>query len=562
MKPYRLSAPLALALATLALAGGASTARAADACNGQTTNVVLYSTDTTNLANKLGANPAACTDYWISITPTGSGLPRGGAPLAAIHNQGPHFHAMAELRQKAWKTYAATNGWYATGQMLHDALAAAGYDLSRDTWAENEVGWPSDDINPDVFNGVPGARTNFEDFIRGLHDGTAGPALAGLVFSAAPSQMSTDAVVAQYRDGLSSWYRDSQFWDVMHQNVRFWAEEAYADVRAWGTPAAAADQWSAYLNDYYRHGIRLAVQGGDATAAAQAFLADAYTPIGSAAYRWSIPDPNSGLGFGYTDIPIADMQTFISAQTNALRSSSNDRFGFALVPRNATGAENLTIEAGLAAAIAGPVCESGCGGSVPGAFFPETWRAFAAPPKITPHVVGAEGANGWYVGEVTVSWSVDAMESPITSSDGCETVTITADTAGTSLTCTAANRGGPSSASVTLARDATPPTVACTPTPATLWPPNGKLVPVSVDVSVTDETSGPAGFVLTGAPEIDAADFVVGTPDLAGMLRAQRAGDEGDRVYTLTYTAYDAAGNMATCDATVTAPHDQGNYRS
>jgi hypothetical protein len=81
---------------------------------------------------------------------------------------------------------------------------------------------------------------------------------------------------------------------------------------------------------------------------------------------------------------------------------------------------------------------------------------------------------------------------------------------------------------------------------------------VSVEVEVTDETSGPDGFLLTGAPAADAADFVVGEPDVAGLLRARRPGNGGDRKYTLTYTARDVAGNSATCDATVSVPHDEG----
>ena len=52
--------------------------------------------------------------------------------------------------------------------------------------------------------------------------------------------------------------------------------------------------------------------------------------------------------------------------------------------------------------------------------------------------------------------------------------------------------------SVTIMRDATPPTITCDPTPASLWPPNGTLVPVGVAVRVSDATSGPSGFELAG----------------------------------------------------------------
>jgi len=153
---------------------------------------------------------------------------------------------------------------------------------------------------------------------------------------------------------------------------------------------------------------------------------------------------------------------------------------------------------------------------------------------------------------------VDDPQTGIDATTGCDTVRLTEDTAGTAFTCTATSSGGTTAESVTIKRDATPPTLACTPTPAQLWPPNGKLVPVTIDVHVADATSGPAGFTLTRAPD-DSANFELETPDVAGLLRAKRAGSGGDLVYTLRYTGSDAAGNVATCDATVTVPHDQGN---
>jgi hypothetical protein len=136
---------------------------------------------------------------------------------------------------------------------------------------------------------------------------------------------------------------------------------------------------------------------------------------------------------------------------------------------------------------------------------------------------------------------------------------VTEDTAARTLTCTATSSGGVTTVSRTIKRDATPPTVTCVPTPDTLWPPNGKLVPVDVAVEVADAGSGADGFALTGKPPEDTAGFVLDEPDVHGLLRAQRPGDGGDRVYTLTYTAADVAGNTATCDAAVTVPHDQGD---
>jgi hypothetical protein len=86
--------------------------------------------------------------------------------------------------------------------------------------------------------------------------------------------------------------------------------------------------------------------------------------------------------------------------------------------------------------------------------------ADSTPPVITPNISGTLGNNGWYVDDVTVSWSVVDDGSAISSSSGCGPTTIIADTAGTQLTCTATSSGGTSSESVTIKRDATKPTLS------------------------------------------------------------------------------------------------------
>jgi hypothetical protein len=54
---------------------------------------------------------------------------------------------------------------------------------------------------------------------------------------------------------------------------------------------------------------------------------------------------------------------------------------------------------------------------------------------------------------------------------------------------------------VTIHRDATPPGITCLPTPSSLWPPTGRLVPVTVGVNVTDRdlAGKPTGCVATVA---------------------------------------------------------------
>ncbi len=82
--------------------------------------------------------------------------------------------------------------------------------------------------------------------------------------------------------------------------------------------------------------------------------------------------------------------------------------------------------------------------------------ASVAPPEITVTITGAVGLNGWYTSNVTVDWQVDGE----TSSSGCDTVTLSADTPGTTITCTAANGGDQTIKSVTIKLDKTPPSAA------------------------------------------------------------------------------------------------------
>jgi len=119
-------------------------------------------------------------------------------------------------------------------------------------------------------------------------------------------------------------------------------------------------------------------------------------------------------------------------------------------------------------------------------------------------------------------------------------------------------------------QDATPPTLSVSVTPATLWPPNGKSVPVTVTLSVKDD--------YDPAPEIklesitaneplekswfekdDIVDAKLGTDYRQFSLKAKRDGaNKAGRIYTMTYSATDAIGNKATASATVTVPHDEG----
>jgi hypothetical protein len=435
MKTRHLAVLFALSLVVLGI-DEAATAAPDISC--PQTRAVFYTTDTQVLAKTLAANPSDCADYYISISPTtaapNAGEPRGGAALATVHAQGPRFHALAELRPSQWTTYAAANGWYAAGVKLHDDMLAAGYDpASGDTWAVNEAGTPSTStFATDVFDGLNGERDDFRDFVRGLYTGTTGPVLPGLVFAANPPQLAPD--VSDYAQMLAGWYEDAPFWDDMQRYVSMWAQETYADARSWGVPGAPLTERTAYLNDYFLHGLRVAQEGDDATAAARSFLDEAYVPLANASYRYAPPSPFAGPGFGYTDIGATGMQRFISAQTYALRSSLGTRLGFAVVPLN-DSPDRAAIEGRVAAAIhdsqSDPTSSctangESCDFDVAGASFADGWKALANTQEgssvtvqvgpdisVTYGVVDSRGATWFSSGGVTNTppgWVADGPE--------------------------------------------------------------------------------------------------------------------------------------------------------
>ncbi len=112
--------------------------------------------------------------------------------------------------------------------------------------------------------------------------------------------------------------------------------------------------------------------------------------------------------------------------------------------------------------------------------------------------------------------------------------------------------------------------------PATLWPPNHKLVPISIAVATVEAccvdnwkivsvTSNEPITAGSGKDKIKGAgntspDWII-TKNNKLSLRAERSGSGSGsgRVYTITVQAQDCAGNLsAPATLTVTVPHDQG----
>lgn len=103
-----------------------------------------------------------------------------------------------------------------------------------------------------------------------------------------------------------------------------------------------------------------------------------------------------------------------------------------------------------------------------------------------PAITGTAGDNGWFRSDVSVKWTPSGE----TSTSGCETQLLTADTPGTAITCTASALGDVVTRTVTVHIDRTPPT-AVTATPAR--PPDVNpfySAPLPISWSATDATSG------------------------------------------------------------------------
>lgn len=102
--------------------------------------------------------------------------------------------------------------------------------------------------------------------------------------------------------------------------------------------------------------------------------------------------------------------------------------------------------------------------------------------------------------------------------------------------------------------------------PATLWPANGRLVPITIS-GVTDPDGDPLTLAVTGVRQ-DEALGRAGTPDAVGIgtataqIRSDRNGKGDGRVYHLTFTASDGQGGTCTGTVRVCVPHDQGRGRT
>jgi len=140
---------------------------------------------------------------------------------------------------------------------------------------------------------------------------------------------------------------------------------------------------------------------------------------------------------------------------------------------------------------------------------------------------GAPGGLLFPVGVTTVKWT--AKDASTNEATALQTVTI---------------------------KDTTPPTInSVTASPSSLWPPDHRMVPVTVTVSVSDVCDPKPTCQIVGPVTSNEPDNGLGDGDTAGdwqitgplaaEVRSERSGTGTGRVYTLTVRCSDASGNTS-----------------
>jgi hypothetical protein len=139
---------------------------------------------------------------------------------------------------------------------------------------------------------------------------------------------------------------------------------------------------------------------------------------------------------------------------------------------------------------------------------------------------------------------------------GPTTVNVTAtDAAGNSSTC---------SSTVTVVDNEPPSVTGFTLSQTSLWPPNHAMIDVTVNYGSGDNCAGSSCVLTVSSNEpLNGLGDGDTSPDWQVLdahhvlLRAERAGNGSGRVYTLTLTCTDAAGNTTIKTGTVRVPHSQ-----
>jgi len=219
-----------------------------------------------------------------------------------------------------------------------------------------------------------------------------------------------------------------------------------------------------------------------------------------------------------------------------------------------------------------------CFNVVPGLVADAVLDTLAPVTAAVPSPSAPDGQNGWYVSNVSITLNASdncaGVSSTEYSIDGGQTwqpyagaFSLTDDGTHVVRYRSADAAGNAETAqSLVVKIDKTAPTLSLSATPGRIWPANNQPFAVSVEGTGSDAVSGLASvtYVVTdeyGVPlSIDPRTLSGTSAEWAEALtvEASRRGDDRDgRLYRVTATLTDLAGNTSTAAADIVVPHDQ-----
>jgi len=195
-------------------------------------------------------------------------------------------------------------------------------------------------------------------------------------------------------------------------------------------------------------------------------------------------------------------------------------------------------------------------------------------PTISGGLTPAPNANGWINSlPVTLAFTcADSLSGLVAPAPPPEI--LTAEVTGGSSPLTTCTDKAENSSSLTVSPiniDVTAPVVTAAASPSIIWPPNGKMVPVTISGTLRDARSGidPSTARFTVVDQYGrvqpSGSFAVnadGTYSFKIALEASRDGaDKNGRTYLVTISVSDLAGNSQSRTVAVLVPHDAASIK-
>lgn len=193
-------------------------------------------------------------------------------------------------------------------------------------------------------------------------------------------------------------------------------------------------------------------------------------------------------------------------------------------------------------------------------------------PNTTSIVTGTHGNDGWYISDVQINLSATDMTSGVKEihysinqeaenivSGDSTVISLTIEGTYTIIYYAVDNAGNiEDTKTITIKVDNVPPSLNLSVTPDNLWPPNGRMVDITISGGVSDSLTGVSSLAFTVIDEYGIIQPTV--PDFNTTIKLQAWREETDkdgRRYTITAVATDVAGGKSTVSAFVLVLHDK-----